>query len=135
MHTTEKNINHLFGIDVQYQVPMYQRRYIWNETNWSALWNDIRSQVDLKLSGGDSSHFVGVIVTRPIKNGQISKFEIIDGQQRLATFQIILCAIRDICQSDDHAEIVHHANHHLLNSPIVTQVATFYTHSTPESTV
>ena len=123
MYTDEKNVSHLFSADVQYQVPLYQRRYVWDQTNWSALWNDIRSQVGSKLSGGDSRHFVGAIITRPIKSGRLSKFEIIDGQQRLATFQIILCAIRDICQSTDYADIVAYANHLILNSPIVTDVS------------
>ena len=123
MYTDGKNVSHLFSVDVQYQVPMYQRRYIWGETNWNTLWDDIRSQVNLKLRGDDNSHFVGVIVTRPIKSGRLSKFEIIDGQQRLATFQIILCAIRDICQSSDYADSVAHANHLILNSPIVTDIS------------
>ncbi len=125
MHTTVKNIDHLFGIDVQYQVPLYQRRYVWNETNWDALWNDIRSQAELEREGEDGRHFIfiGSIVTRPVINGQISKFEIIDGQQRLATFQIILCAIRDIGQSADHANIVTYSNRFIFNSPIVTDIS------------
>lgn len=120
MHTTEKNVNHLFGVDVQYQAPVYQRRYIWNETNWGTLWNDIRSQADLKLRDEDSRHFMGAIVVRPIESGQLHRFEVIDGQQRLATFQIILCIIRDICQSDGHTEIVLHTDHFLLNSSTVS---------------
>ncbi|MDE0398950.1 MAG: DUF262 domain-containing protein [Candidatus Poribacteria bacterium] len=123
MHTTEKNIDHLFGIDVQYQVPLYQRRYVWNETNWDALWNDIRSQADLKLRNENSRHFMGALITRPIESEQLSRFEVIDGQQRLATFQIILCAIRDIYQSADYADIVAYVNHLILNSPIVTDIS------------
>ncbi|MDE0325617.1 MAG: DUF262 domain-containing protein [Candidatus Poribacteria bacterium] len=125
MHTTEKNIDHLFGVDVQYQVPLYQRRYIWDETNWNTLWDDIRSQAELKQTGGDNRHFVGAIVTRPIEgeSRHPSRFEVIDGQQRLATFQIILCAIRDICQSAASADIAAYANHHILNSPIVTDIS------------
>ena len=123
MHIIEENINHLFAIEVQYQVPLYQRRYIWSESNWTALWDDIHSQAELKLRGEDSRYFMGTIVTRRIKSEQLPIFEVIDGQQRLATFQIILCAIRDICQSVDYADIVAHANHHILNRPIVTDVS------------
>ena len=119
MHTIQQNLDHLFSPNVQYQVPRYQRHYVWNEANWSTLWCDILSQVTLQLRGMDSRHFMGAIVTRRTENGQINRLEIIDGQQRLATFQIILCALRDICQSDDHTEIAHHVNHLLLNSPIV----------------
>ena len=101
MHTDQKgsNVNNLFGVDVQYEVPRYQRRYVWDETNWSTLWEDILSQLDAKPDGKSERHFTGPIVTRPTRSGQLDRFEIIDGQQRLTTFQIILCVIRDLCQS------------------------------------
>ena len=123
MHTTGNTINHLFSVDVQYQVPLYQRRYVWNETNWNALWNDICSQADLKPENEKSRHFMGTLVIRPIKSDRLDRFEVIDGQQRLATFQITLCAIRDICQSSDYADIVEYANHFILNSRIVTDIS------------
>ena len=121
MFPTEKNVNHLFGPNVQYQVPIYQRRYVWNAANWDTLWNDIRTQVELKRRGEDNSrHFMGVIVARPIESGQLAIFEeVIDGQQRLATFQIILCAIRDICQSAGSTDMAEQTNSHILNSQIV----------------
>ncbi|MYB96844.1 MAG: DUF262 domain-containing protein, partial [Gammaproteobacteria bacterium] len=121
----EKSQYDLFRFDVQYQVPLYQRRYIWDETNWNTLWDDIRSQAELKRRCEDGRHFIGAIVTRPIEreSGQPSRFKVIDGQQRLATFQIILCAIRDICQSSDYADIAEYANHLILNSPIVTDIS------------
>ena len=117
MQTAVNNIDSLFSPAVQYQVPLYQRRYVWDKTNWSVLWNDILSQAD--LGDKDSRHFIGAIVTRPIKSNRLPRFEVIDGQQRLATFQIILCAIRDICQLEGFNEITEEVNHHILNSQIV----------------
>lgn len=118
MYTTE-NIDYLFSINVQYQVPLYQRRYVWHETNWSSLWEDILSEA-VKLRNENNRHFIGALITRPIKSEQLSRFEVIDGQQRLATFQIILCAIRDICQSSDYANFARHANHRILNDPDIS---------------
>ena len=126
MKTSEQgvNVNALFGVDVQYQVPRYQRRYVWDETNWRTLWEDILSQLDLELveytngefvvkqreqrenkSDKDGGHFTGPFVIRPISSGNLNRYEVIDGQQRLITFQIILCVIRDICQSQVSAEL------------------------------
>ena len=146
MYTDQKgaNVNELFSVDVQYQVPRYQRRYVWDTTNWRTLWEDILFQLSLELvedKDGEFSikyregsldsnsenkgtgHFTGTIVTRPIKNGgQLERLEIIDGQQRLTTFQIILCVIRDICQSKNYDPWVREANRHIMNAETVIEI-------------
>ena len=89
----------LFGRK-QYKIPIYQRRYVWNRENWNPLWKDIEEKFNLRRNQKPSSHFTGTIITREDKNRMIDipKYDIIDGQQRLTTFQIILCVIRDICR-------------------------------------
>lgn len=115
------NLHEMFGIDVRYEVPRYQRRYVWNETNWETLWEDFLVQLDPKLEDKDRGHFTGNIVIRPITEGQLNRFEVIDGQQRLATFQIIFCAIRDICQSRDYRELAVEATRHVINTDDVVR--------------
>ena len=121
MRTQEKGaqINNLFGPDVQYQVPRYQRRYVWNEMNWGTLWEDIRDQEELNVE--DRGHFTGPIVTRPIGIGQLDRYEVIDGQQRLITFQIILCVIRDLCKLNSHKELADEATRHIVNTDDVVR--------------
>ena len=90
------HIADLFANKQQYWTPLYQRRYVWSTPNWEALWRDllkIQHQID---AGEDNQHFTGTIVTQPYEKSQ-EKYEIIDGQQRLITFQIIFCVIRDLC--------------------------------------
>lgn len=111
----------MFGIDVQYQVPRYQRRYVWDETNWETLREDIYAQLDPELEDKDRGHFTGNIVIRSIKEGQMDKYEVIDGQQRLATFQIILCVIRDLCASKNHSELAAEATRHIVNTDDVAR--------------
>ena len=83
------------GRSRQYKVPIYQRRYVWDEKNWNSLWTDITRM--------SNKHFTGIIVTRRHDDtGDLEKYDVIDGQQRLTTFQIILCVIRDICQSKSY---------------------------------
>lgn len=85
----------LFTGNLQYWVPRYQRRYIWDETNWKTLWRDIDRL--LRVEERNKLHFTGSIVTRLDETeSALEKREIIDGQQRLTTFQIIFCVIRDI---------------------------------------
>ncbi|WP_328601242.1 DUF262 domain-containing protein [Actinomadura physcomitrii] len=88
----------LFESDVRYVVPLYQRPYVWNEEDqWAPLWDDITAL--LQHQEGDElamlwSHFLGAVVldqenTAP---GQIPRFTVIDGQQRLTTLQLIVAA-------------------------------------------
>ena len=120
MNVERKTVNSLFKVSVQYEIPMYQRRYVWNEENWSSLWSDIANNAE----GKSERHFTGAIVTRLIlaksggNRGTIDKYEIIDGQQRLTTFQLILCAFRDLCRSedyDDEYDLAGSAEEHIKN--------------------
>ena len=115
------HIHDLFGVDVQYEVPRYQRRYVWDETNWSTLWEDILFQLSLEFDAEERGHFTGNIVTRPLKGRQLDRFEIIDGQQRLATFQIIFCVIRDLCQAQDPSGLAADAARHIVNPEYVVK--------------
>ena len=96
----------LFDGKQQYRTPRYQRRYVWQETNWKALWEDIKKiQHQLEIGEEDKDHFTGTIVTQPDEDeSALDKYEIIDGQQRLATFQVIFCVIRDIAASPEYAD-------------------------------
>ena len=125
MYTSDvgTDVNSLFSHDVQYEVPLYQRRYVWNETNWRTLWEDILSQLDPELEKNNRGHFIGSIVTRSIGGRQRKRFEIIDGQQRLTTFQIIFCVIRDLCESQGHGDLAKNVQTHLVNSDIAIQHA------------
>ncbi len=99
LHENSSYINGLLGSNVHYKVPRYQRRYVWDETTWDTLWKDILFQLK---DGDHSTHFTGPIVTRSIDT---MAYEVIDGQQRLATFQIILCVIRDLCKTQNNPQI------------------------------
>ena len=114
MKVNRKTINALFRLPVQYEIPIYQRRYVWNEDNWRPLWNDVLNNVEDK----SRHHFTGAIVTRHIENRPIEKYEIIDGQQRLTTFQIILCAFKHLCESGDYEDqdqLAQRADRHIRN--------------------
>ena len=92
------SINRILGSDEKsFEVPLYQRRYVWDKTNWNKIWEDIIDQVNIDPYERGVGHFTGPIVTREIE-GQQSRFEVIDGQQRLTTLQIIFCVIKDLCE-------------------------------------
>ena len=111
-----KSVNALFQTDVQYQVPLYQRRYIWGNESWEVLWKDILDQESRKVSE-KAKHFTGPIVTRRVKRQEM-RFEVIDGQQRLMTFQLIFCVIRDLCKNSDFSKVKEIARDHIRNGDI-----------------
>jgi Protein of unknown function DUF262/Protein of unknown function (DUF1524) len=83
---------------LQYQVPVYQRNYAWDEDNWASLWEDIEGILDRHLNDPGSQppprHFLGAIVIELQHfgvGGMETRF-VIDGQQRLTTSQLLLAA-------------------------------------------
>lgn len=76
-----------------YEVPAFQREYVWKVEQVEALLSDaLEALFDENGSPTQSEYFIGSIVS--YKADDI--FQLIDGQQRITTLFIILCAIRDM---------------------------------------
>ena len=77
--------------DKMYSIPHNQRKYVWNHQNWDELFNDVKLIVESKTI----NHFLGsiVLIKENIEDGIKQHFCIIDGQQRISTLTIFLCAI------------------------------------------
>ncbi len=73
-----------------YLIPRFQRPYSWDIENISEYWDDT-----IKESGED--YFIGSMVVYKTTSGD---FGIVDGQQRLATIMMILCALRNAFQKE-----------------------------------
>jgi len=85
-----------------YKVPLYQRPYAWGRDQWEDLFEDLNS-----LKNNDV-HFLGSIVVVPESEHRlgVNYFQIVDGQQRLATILIWLSAIKDLAQENGNSELV-----------------------------
>jgi hypothetical protein len=99
MQPTYITIAQLFGSQTRHTVPLFQRPYVWNrEEQWEPLWEDIAGLLErIEARQGEAvvaSHFLGTIVLEQTPNvtGSLPRREVIDGQQRLTTLQIILKA-------------------------------------------
>ena len=87
------NFGNLIASRRSFEVPKYQRHYAWDENQWSDLWNDLYY---LELN---KTHYFGTIILMSKGSVQeqtlglgevIERFEIVDGQQRIATILIML---------------------------------------------
>ncbi|WP_122261607.1 DUF262 domain-containing protein [Ornithinimicrobium cerasi] len=79
----------------QLRVPLYQRRYAWKRDAWTALWGDVLHLALDQQTDPAARHFLGSVVLAPTPNGAPHARLVIDGQQRLLTTSLLLCALRD----------------------------------------
>ena len=86
LDTRTVNYLELIGNGRRYQVPPYQRDYSWTEEQWEDLWNDME---DLRAQP-DERHYLGSLVIEGISDRE---FQVIDGQQRLATLSLFALAV------------------------------------------
>ena len=100
-----RSIVELFDGKKQYRIPLYQRQYAWKVApQLELLWEDIERAVH-RLEADRTSlspHFMGALVISQIKTfgRQVQAYEVIDGQQRLTTFQLLLAALRDVAAAN-----------------------------------
>lgn len=106
MEAEAQSFDAIFRRDVRYLVPVFQRRYTWDkERQWEPFWADVLEVVDAYVAAagpngepppGDElpTHFFGAIVVKLMQfgAGQLELREIIDGQQRLTTTQLLIGA-------------------------------------------
>lgn len=84
----------LSGWQEQFIVPVFQRSYSPNTGLWQGVWDDF---LELDDSRTNRQHFAGTLITMRVGLSPESKRKslIVDGQQRLVTFSILLAALRD----------------------------------------
>ena len=102
-------------------VPIYQRHYVWTrDKQWEPFWNDVRTKAIERLNGRERrfSHFMGAVVLETrgaVSSRQVTSFQVVDGQQRLTTFQLYLAAVRDYAQQVGFADTVGLIEGYLFN--------------------
>ena len=106
----------------RYCVPIYQRHYVWNkDSQWQPFWLEVRTKAIERLSGRPQrfSHFMGAIVLesrgKPSVK-QVPSFQVVDGQQRLTTFQLFLTAARHYAININHSSAADNIKRYVLNS-------------------
>lgn len=93
----ETTLNKLLNTSRQFIVPIFQRNYSWQKSQYEQLWFDILRASKFKEK---QNHFIGSIVYIDMGTpaGRPQQLLLIDGQQRLTTISILLCAIKDYVQ-------------------------------------
>jgi uncharacterized protein with ParB-like and HNH nuclease domain/alkylated DNA nucleotide flippase Atl1 len=125
MQVGECTLKGLIEGQKQFQVPLYQRQYAWEAPQLGQLWDDVLDQYDLltpdeagRTEDSAPTHFLGSVVMAPspLMHAQgVTPFVIIDGQQRLTTLMMALCALRDHAATEQPREIERFNELYLIN--------------------
>jgi uncharacterized protein with ParB-like and HNH nuclease domain len=83
----------------QFIIPVFQRDYSWGTKHCLQLWQDI---VRVGTDKNVKAHFVGsvVYVEAEETSANITRWLLIDGQQRLTTLTLLLAALRNRMKDD-----------------------------------
>lgn len=94
------------GGDVHFRLPYFQREYAWDKLNWQTLLDDLLDLYEIYDKENPPEHFMGslVVINEGTVSGTVPVFKLVDGQQRLTTISLILCALTEIIK-DKHPDL------------------------------
>jgi len=76
-------------------IPRFQREYSWEPDHVAAFWSDV-------IENLSEAYFIGAMVVYKVERSTLA---VVDGQQRLTTITILLCAIREAFKKIDRPDL------------------------------
>ncbi len=99
--------------EMRLEIPLFQREYHWNETNWRRFFTELKHAFD-----HNSAHFLGTLLLKTVPN----RFEeppfrlLLDGEQRVTTFAILLKALFDQLDPKEDSDLIDNLKNILFES-------------------
>ncbi|WP_434793582.1 hypothetical protein TPDSL_34610 [Terrisporobacter petrolearius] len=94
----------VFSEDFWFLIPEYQRSYVWETDNISELLEDLFYAFENKP---ENDYFLGSLVLKRTDNKEFPEYEVLDGQQRLTTFFIMMAVLRDLIDDSKNKTTIH----------------------------
>ncbi|WP_372571709.1 DUF262 domain-containing protein [Ruegeria jejuensis] len=89
MEAAERTISKILTEQIRYEIPPYQRPYSWEKGNVEQLLEDVWDAFE----ADDEEYFIGSLIT--IERSKDELYDVVDGQQRLTTLNLIFARLRD----------------------------------------
>lgn len=89
MEAAERTISQILTEQIRYEIPPYQRPYSWEKGNVEQLLDDVWEAFE----ADDAEYFIGSLIT--IERNKDALYDVVDGQQRLTTLNLIFARLRD----------------------------------------
>ena len=99
MEASERTVSQILTEQIQYEIPPYQRPYSWEKGNVEQLLDDVWEA----YQGNDEEYFIGSLITIEREKGRL--YEVVDGQQRLTTLNLIFSRLRDAVDEPARSEL------------------------------
>jgi alkylated DNA nucleotide flippase Atl1 len=119
MRVNNTTLNGLIEGQKQFRIPIWQRQYTWRGGEHEQLWRDVLEQYSALSENATerSTHFLGSFVLAPVDPmaSGVTSFLVIDGQQRLTTLMLVLCALRDVAAAETSSAIEEYDETYLIN--------------------
>jgi len=121
MTPTKQSPQAIFESQDRYLVPLFQRPYVWDKENqWQPLWEDVLELARrLRNRVGAQRHFLGAFVVQPMGEniGEIRRWSVIDGQQRLTTLQVLLASVYGVLADKGYSDLANQVRSLIENKP------------------
>jgi len=103
MKAIDRPFTKIINGTMQFVIPVFQRDYTWSEAQCEQLWQDI---LEVAKDETGRCHFLGsvVYVSTPDTTAGFTRWLLIDGQQRVTTFILMLAALRDYIQENNWSD-------------------------------
>ena len=99
MKADERTIGDVLTNQIRYEIPAYQRPYSWEKGNVEQLLDDVWEAYE----GNDEEYFIGSLITIEREKGRL--YDVVDGQQRLTTLNLIFSKLRDAVDEPAKSEL------------------------------
>ena len=123
----------IFSQDFWFVIPEYQRPYVWQKDNIEELIEDLYYAFEHKE---DNEYFLGSLVLKNTNNQNFTEYEVLDGQQRLTTFFMMIAVLRDLLEDEDYKstmrEMIYQKENKLKKIPSRNRI-TYYIRDNVES--
>lgn len=105
----------------RFMVPLYQRKYQWADQRLLPFWEDVEAKASEVLEGESKfQHYMGALILAPVGEaaqiGVTPRVQVVDGQQRLTTFQLFLAALREAARQHGCNDLIAHVKDYLFNT-------------------
>ena len=112
----EIKLGKLFN-EFMFVIPKFQRPFSWTSENFEKLFTDIYDA----MQDGEDAYFLGSMVFWQNKENGGNVYQVIDGQQRLASLTILFAVLRDNISNENYKNDLHarifQEEHPLLGTP------------------
>ena len=100
MKAGEATLQKILNTSRQFIIPIFQRSFSWEKKQFKQLWTDIQRASKFTR---ERTHFIGSIVYIDMGTpaGRPQQLMLIDGQQRLTTLSLLLCALKRYVQKNN----------------------------------